>query len=620
MKYSTRLASAILAAMLCGFSLWACAVKDDPPVTDDTADTTGTTEVFVTTEAQTTTEAEATTEAPVITVAPTTTEAPITTEAPVTTATPVTEEEPVTTEIPETTAPSTEDTAAPIEPEVLKVHGDYIEVLSKGEVLYDTYSKRDMRFADYHSDIWEIAVADLDSDGNEELALRLSNTTVLILWRAEGKVLGASFRYQSMYRINVNGSFFWNTNSGNTHGCSTLRFTDNGCEIVEHIRTEQGDNGETKYFVNNAPVTKAEYDRASSQHNAESVRWVDWDNASLTPDPNSLLYVGEGGYVMIKGADTVRLPTVGTYLHYDNAPDTEYFISDALQVNEPLASVPLYYGTNSAHSFKSENGKLTVSYNNGEITYALEGKVTALDESGAEHVFDDITSREFSFHYVSPELSYFLHKSYCSCGKLHGLLIKIHRMGEEAEFIAVDPKLSIASLYLDERGVGYATSGGMGAAGSTVYSLYYTSDGGKSFTATENLFYSLKLPCANSTFAYINGKVYAIGDIGNVSDADISHELVDTSAYKYWDFYNGLYGNGRYIECAPYFEGEIGVKAIRVQIGDYLNGGEKGELTEGYAYLISADGGRSWSVYEPPVRSAESSTAEIEYSPKPQPK
>lgn len=177
MKNNTRLISAVLAAVLCGASLAACANNPTPPVTDVSDITTdipatetpttvapvtvATTEVLATTDTPTTVEpittvttdapatdapatdapaTEVTTDSPATTEEPVvTTAAPVTTEMPATTEAPITTEPPVTTDIPETTAPETEeviDTYGKPLSEVLYVNEDG-KVKLKGT---DTYT------------------------------------------------------------------------------------------------------------------------------------------------------------------------------------------------------------------------------------------------------------------------------------------------------------------------------------------------------------------------------------------------------------------------------------------------------------------------------------------------
>jgi len=106
MKNNTRLISAILAAVLCGASLAACANNPTPPVTDVTTDTPSTVEPITTvttdvpaTEApatDTSSETAQTTDAPATDTPAVPTDAPVITEEPiVTTAAPVTTETPV---------------------------------------------------------------------------------------------------------------------------------------------------------------------------------------------------------------------------------------------------------------------------------------------------------------------------------------------------------------------------------------------------------------------------------------------------------------------------------------------------------------------------------------------
>ena len=247
MKNSTRFLSAILAAMLCAAAFSACASEVKPPVTD------------VTTNAQFTTDAPLTI-APITDTPAITTDVPAITEAPV-----VTTDAPVTTEAPVVTADPTQ-THYPNEP--------FLSILKGDRTFYLITWKSEIPLAELHSSIDSFAEVDFDNDGTSELAVRLSNSNVLILKNNNETVFGFMCRYQSMYQINTDGSFFWNTNAGNTYGCSIIEFSNKAYDIIELWRIEHGNNSDVSYFLKGIAVSEAEFQ--SKQQESESIVWVEW--------------------------------------------------------------------------------------------------------------------------------------------------------------------------------------------------------------------------------------------------------------------------------------------------------------------------------------------------------
>ena len=133
---------------------------------------------------------------------------------------------------------------------------------------YSTYITR------FPEKLSEVAIVDLDRDGKNEVVARFQSQLIVFRDTADG-VIGHAFRFQSMYDINKDGTFFWNANAGMAYGCSSLTFTELGYTTTEHFRIEHGDNGEITYYVENKAVTLAELNAAASKIAKDSVVWLD---------------------------------------------------------------------------------------------------------------------------------------------------------------------------------------------------------------------------------------------------------------------------------------------------------------------------------------------------------
>ncbi len=133
---------------------------------------------------------------------------------------------------------------------------------------YNTYITR---FSEKLSDV---AIVDLDRDGKDEVVTRLQSQLIVLRDTAKG-VIGHVLRHQSMYDINKDGTFYWNTNAGMTYGCSSLTFTELGYTTTEHYRVEHGDNGEITYYVENKAVSENEFNAAASKIAQDRVEWLD---------------------------------------------------------------------------------------------------------------------------------------------------------------------------------------------------------------------------------------------------------------------------------------------------------------------------------------------------------
>ena len=77
-----------------------------------------------------------------------------------------------------------------------------------------------------------------------------------------------------MYRLNTDGTYYWNTNAGNTYGCDLLRF--DGKKIVgkELHRVENDGTEQAKFFIEGVEVTeKAFQEYTAKQEPKTEVTW-----------------------------------------------------------------------------------------------------------------------------------------------------------------------------------------------------------------------------------------------------------------------------------------------------------------------------------------------------------
>lgn len=126
-------------------------------------------------------------------------------------------------------------------------------------------------------DTAEYAAVDMDGDGEKELLLKGWSDDILVLREENGTVYGYDFVFRSMYQVKLDGTYSWNSNEGRTYGYARLSFIKgNGqFQTVEVNRVESdGNNGQTKYFVANAEVSRAEYDDSVAQ--LSSVKELAW--------------------------------------------------------------------------------------------------------------------------------------------------------------------------------------------------------------------------------------------------------------------------------------------------------------------------------------------------------
>ena len=134
------------------------------------------------------------------------------------------------------------------------------KILNNEQSFYSNNKKTDVILSDYNKKAWKYSYVDMDNDNIDELAIELEDGNVLIL-RIDGEsVIGFEFGMRGMYQINIDGSFLWNQNSGNTYGCSRLEFTGKTYKTIELWRVENNESGSTAYYIDGTVATKEEFD------------------------------------------------------------------------------------------------------------------------------------------------------------------------------------------------------------------------------------------------------------------------------------------------------------------------------------------------------------------------
>ena len=121
--------------------------------------------------------------------------------------------------------------------------------------------------------IGNYALLDMNGDGEQELILELDREKdKLIISKSGSSLYGYFFRMRGMYRINIDGTFYWNTNAGKTYGCSKLQFTGSNCEQTELWRVENKEDGSVVYYVNEEVVSKALFESTTVQ--SDEIKWT----------------------------------------------------------------------------------------------------------------------------------------------------------------------------------------------------------------------------------------------------------------------------------------------------------------------------------------------------------
>ena len=149
------------------------------------------------------------------------------------------------------------------------------------EVLIDNYKSPYLQKHLTQCDNVQYAVLDMDGDGKEEVLISGWTSDILVLHEENGNIYGFDFTFRGMYNVKTDGSYYWNTNQGNTYGCSKLSFENGICSVVELNRAEFREDGSSDFFVNGVKVAKGEYD--SAIENISVVDNVTWYKLSIFP-------------------------------------------------------------------------------------------------------------------------------------------------------------------------------------------------------------------------------------------------------------------------------------------------------------------------------------------------
>ncbi len=152
----------------------------------------------------------------------------------------------------------------------------FLSILKNRQSFYSANRQANIPLSSYGKNIQKFSMIDMDADNNQEVAVMFDDGNILILRKEGTSVFGFDFGLHAMYQINKDGSFLWNSDTGNTYGCSKLRFTGSKYETVELWRVENNESGSVMYYLNNNPVSKDDFESISVQSNRENINWNLW--------------------------------------------------------------------------------------------------------------------------------------------------------------------------------------------------------------------------------------------------------------------------------------------------------------------------------------------------------
>ncbi len=296
-----------------------------------------------------------------------------------------------------------------------------------------------------------------------------------------------------------------------------------------------------------APVTTEAVSETTSPEKAETQT----DSyTEYTEKLRRLLYVDFDGFVRIRGSSLFRLPANGYHLNFDatNTDDPNlhfvWFASSELQLTDGSASVPYKEFTfDGPHSCYAENGRIYVSYNNGETVVALP------DEMSGE-IYDC---------YVSQEISIVCTDGYRAIITNKGVTINVQESGKV--FVYVEKNNTICLL-----GEPFNASG-------LKQQLAKSIDGGITYTSDTIRYEAINDPRVNGWSSSSNNYT------------DISGNYIP---YQYTDF-------GAQFQL-PIFDGDIGVLTATTRYNGKVY----------VSYFITEDRGESWFKFDPTVITSDS--------------
>ena len=129
---------------------------------------------------------------------------------------------------------------------------------------------------DDFTQIYEFAVLDLDTDGENEVLLKVISVAgdsggYMILRRQSGEVHGYTGNYKEFMNLKTDGTFRYITLARPDDGIGTVRFYEKGYRIISLAGSETSEDLETTtYQVDQKSVTKEEYFAAVERHDAKT--------------------------------------------------------------------------------------------------------------------------------------------------------------------------------------------------------------------------------------------------------------------------------------------------------------------------------------------------------------
>ena len=170
------------------------------------------------------------------------------------------------------------DPTSPSKGQIIQVAEPFASVLNSKKSFYFENEGKSVLLSDYYTSIWKLTSVDIDHDGNKEIAVMFDvdggGGGTLVLWQDGTSVFGYNFGFREMYRLNKDGTFLWNTNSGNTYGCSSIAFEGTKVKTTEVWRVEHDGSGGYIYYAGNKPSTKEVVNAIQQIRNSEGVGWT----------------------------------------------------------------------------------------------------------------------------------------------------------------------------------------------------------------------------------------------------------------------------------------------------------------------------------------------------------
>ncbi len=126
----------------------------------------------------------------------------------------------------------------------------------------------------YDDVISRCAIVEMDGDNGLEFAVEFKKQAfILILKEEDGTCYGYLFSFRNMYRINTDGSFYWNSSAGD-YGCSRIQLRGGTWKDTELWRVERDGNDST-YYVDGKKVSAEEFESMTAETEPE-VLWYSW--------------------------------------------------------------------------------------------------------------------------------------------------------------------------------------------------------------------------------------------------------------------------------------------------------------------------------------------------------